>query len=154
MGSLDIGSLFTNIPPEETMNICTNLLYNNEDVIEGMNKNLLSLSTQESYVIFNDVLYKQKNDVAMGSLLGSTMTNVFLLFNKVKWLERNLNQLCIEDTFLFYSNRLSKSQSFVIVFMFVIQTCLFSLNKKKKLKVVISWNRSILGKKNICYNCL
>ena len=69
MGSLDIGSLFTNIPPEETMNICTNLLYNNEDVIEGMNKNLLSLSTQESYVIFNDVLYKQNDRVVMGSRL-------------------------------------------------------------------------------------
>ena len=69
MGSLDIGSLFTNIPPEETMNICTNLLYNNEDVIEGMNKNLLSLSTQESYVIFNDVLYKQKDRVVMRSPL-------------------------------------------------------------------------------------
>ena len=69
MGSLDIGSLFTNIPPEETMNICTNLLYNNEDVIEGINKNLLSLSTQESYVIFNDVLYKQNDRVVMGSRL-------------------------------------------------------------------------------------
>ena len=47
MGSLDADSLFTNIPLEETINICTNLLYNNEDVIEGINKcdfkNLLSL---------------------------------------------------------------------------------------------------------------
>ena len=62
MGSLDVDSLFTNIPLEETINICTNLLYNNEDVIEGINKsefkNLLSLATQESYFIFNDVLYK------------------------------------------------------------------------------------------------
>ena len=29
MGSLDVDSLFTNIPLEETINICTNLLYNN-----------------------------------------------------------------------------------------------------------------------------
>ena len=51
MGSLDVDSLFTNIPLEETINICTNLRYNNEDVIEGINKsefkNLLSLATQE-----------------------------------------------------------------------------------------------------------
>ena len=50
IGSLDVDSLFTNIPLEETINICTNLLYNNEDVIEGINKsefkNLLSLATQ------------------------------------------------------------------------------------------------------------
>ena len=49
MGSLDADSLFTNIPLEETINICTNLLYNNEDVIEGINKsefkNLLSLAS-------------------------------------------------------------------------------------------------------------
>ena len=92
MGSLDVDSLFTNIPLEETINICTNLLYNNEDVIEGINKsefkNLLSLATQESYLIFNDVLYKQKDGVAMGSPLGPTMANVFLSFYEVKWLEQ------------------------------------------------------------------
>ena len=32
MDSLDVDSLFTNIPLEGTINICTNLLYNNEDV--------------------------------------------------------------------------------------------------------------------------
>ena len=60
MGSLDVDSLFTNIPLEETINICTNLIYDNVDVIEGINKfefkNLLSLATQESYFLFNDVL--------------------------------------------------------------------------------------------------
>ena len=84
MGSLDVDSLFTNIPLEETINICTNY----EDVIEGINKsefkNLLPLATQESYFIFNDVLYKQKDGVAMGSPLGPTMANVFLSFYEVK----------------------------------------------------------------------
>ena len=37
IGSLDVDSLFTNIPVEETINICTNLLYNNEDVIVSIN---------------------------------------------------------------------------------------------------------------------
>ena len=49
MGSLHVNSLFTNIPVQETVNICTNLLYNNEDVIEGIKKSefnsLLSLAT-------------------------------------------------------------------------------------------------------------
>ena len=48
MGTLDVDSLFTMISLEGTTNVCTNLLYNNEDVIEGINKsgfkNLLSLS--------------------------------------------------------------------------------------------------------------
>ena len=88
MGSFDVDSLFTNIPLEETINICTNLLYNDEDVIEGISKsefkNLLSLANQESYFIFNDVLYKQKDGVAMGSPLGPTMANVFLSFYEIK----------------------------------------------------------------------
>ena len=92
MGSLDADSLFTNIPLEETINICTNLLYNNEDVIEGMNKseikNLLLLAAEKSYFIFNDVLYKQKDGVVMGLPLGPTMANVFLSFYEIKWLEQ------------------------------------------------------------------
>ena len=87
MGSLDVNSLSTNIPLEENINLSTNLLYNNKDVIEGTNKskfrNLLSLATQESHFTFNDVLYKQKDDLAMGSPLGPTMT-VFLSFCEVK----------------------------------------------------------------------
>ena len=67
MGSLDVDSLFTNIPLKETINICTNLLYNNVDVIEGINKTefekLLFLTTQESYFMFNDIFYKQKDGV-------------------------------------------------------------------------------------------
>ena len=87
MGSLDVESLFTNIPLEETINICTNLLYNIEGINKSEFKNLLSLATQESYFIFNDVLYKQKDSVAMGSPLGPTMANVFLSFCEIKWLE-------------------------------------------------------------------
>ena len=91
MGSLDVDSFFTNRLYEETINICTNLLHNNEDVIEVINKsefkNLLSLATQESYFIFNHVLYKQQDGLAMGSPLGPTMANV-LLFYEIKWLEQ------------------------------------------------------------------
>ena len=119
------------------------MLYSNdEDVIVGINKsefkNLL-LATQESYFIFNAVLYKQNDDVAMGSPPGPTMANVFLSFHEVKWLEqcpklRNLNQFFTEDmlmTFLFSSNWLNISQNFVIILILVIQTCLFPLIKKK-----------------------
>ena len=84
---LHIESLFTNIPLEETINICTNLLYSNEDVIKGINtsefKNLLPLATQKSYFIFDDVFYKQKDDVAIGLPLESTMANFFLPFYEV-----------------------------------------------------------------------
>ena len=89
-------SLFTKIPLEKTINICTNLLDNNEDVTESINKfkfkNLLSLATQESYFIFHDILYKQKDGMAMGSHLGPIMTKVFLSFYEIKWLEQCLKE--------------------------------------------------------------
>ena len=53
MDSLDADSLFTYIPLEETINICTNLLYDNVDIIEAIEKfefeNMLSLATRETY---------------------------------------------------------------------------------------------------------
>ena len=92
MGRLDVDSLFTNVPLEETINICNNLLYDNEDVIKSINKsefkNLLSLASQESPFIFNNVLYKQKDGMAMGLSLGPTMANVFSSFYEIKWLEQ------------------------------------------------------------------
>ena len=38
MGSLDIDSLFTNIPLEETIEICTNNLLKNSDIVHGLKK--------------------------------------------------------------------------------------------------------------------
>ena len=52
MGSLDVDSLFTNIPLEETIDICTNKLFENMKKIEGLSKiefkELLSLATKAS----------------------------------------------------------------------------------------------------------
>ena len=71
MGSLEVDSLFTKIPLEETINICTELIYDQNDNMEGLNKSgfkeLLSLATKESYFIFNEILCKQIDGVAMGS---------------------------------------------------------------------------------------
>ena len=53
MGSLDVDSLFTNILLEETIDICTNTLFENMEEVEGLSKiefkELLSLATRESY---------------------------------------------------------------------------------------------------------
>ena len=41
MGSLDVDSLFTNIPLDETINICVNQLFENTDTVEGFTKSKL-----------------------------------------------------------------------------------------------------------------
>ena len=85
MGSLDVGSLFTNIPFEETINTCTESTYNQNYIVEGLNeskfKELLFLVTKKSYFIFNEFLYKQIDCVAMGSSLRLTLANHFLCFS-------------------------------------------------------------------------
>ena len=72
MGSLDVDYLFTNIPLEETINICCDTLFKETDIYEGYSKSefkaLLSLASKESYFFFNEVLYRQNDGVAMGRL--------------------------------------------------------------------------------------
>ena len=50
MGSLDVDSLFTNIPLDETIDICINQLFENTDTVEGFKKSelkqLLCLATK------------------------------------------------------------------------------------------------------------
>ncbi len=90
MASFDVKSLFTNIPLDETINICLELLF--EDNIEVNNlsrkqfKSLLELAVKESAFLFDDTLYKQVDGVAMGSPLGPTLANIFLCFHENKWL--------------------------------------------------------------------
>ena len=63
MGSWDVDSLFTNIPLEGAINICTESIYDPKNSIEGLNKSelkeLLSLATIKPYFIFIEILYKQ-----------------------------------------------------------------------------------------------
>ena len=58
--------------------------------VEGLSKiefkELLSLATKESYFVFNGQLYKQVDGVAMGSPLGPTLANAFLVHFEKNWL--------------------------------------------------------------------
>ena len=91
MESLDVDPLFTNIPLEETIDICTNTLFENTEKVEGLSKiefkELLSLATKESYFISNGQLYKQVDGVAMGLPLGPMLANAFLIHFKKNWLQ-------------------------------------------------------------------
>ena len=90
MGSLDVDSLFTYFPLDETIDICVNQLCENTDTVEGFTKSelkqLLSLATKESYFIFKCLLYKQIDGVAMGSPLGHSLANAFLSYHEKNWL--------------------------------------------------------------------
>ena len=62
MGSLDVDSLFTNIPLEETIEICTNELFKESETVDGLSKTefkeLLSLATKDSHLILMEHFIK------------------------------------------------------------------------------------------------
>ena len=104
MGSLDVDSISTNIPLEETIDICTNTLFENMEKVEDLSKiefkELLSIAIKESYFIFNGRLYKYVDGVAMGSPLGPTLANAFLVH-----FEKNCLQNCPTDFKSHYCRR-------------------------------------------------
>ena len=90
LASFDVKSLFTNIPLEETIDICLNECERLNIVPFNLTrkqfKAFLDISVKESIFIFGDQLYKQVDGVAMGSPLGPTLANLFLCYHESKWL--------------------------------------------------------------------
>ena len=82
MASMDVESLFTNIPLTETIRNCVNDLSSNNFCSGKLSRKDLSeslkLATIESSFIFDNKLCKQIDGVAMGSPLGPTLANDFL----------------------------------------------------------------------------
>ena len=91
MASLDVDSLFTNVPLNETLDICLNKLKNNNVKIENLTyaqiREMLDIATKTSTILFNNKFYSQTDGVAMGSPLGPTLANAFLCSQESNWLD-------------------------------------------------------------------
>ena len=71
MGSLDVDSLFTNIPLEETIEICTNELFKETETAEGLNK--LSLNNFCLWLLRIHILF------LMGHSINKSMVRLWVL---------------------------------------------------------------------------
>ena len=110
MCSSDVDSLFTNIPLERTIEICTNELFKESEAVEALSKTeykeLLSLATKNSHFIFDETLYKQIDGAAIGSPLGPTFANAILVYHEknglsiVYWNIDNIDHYSIEGTLM------------------------------------------------------
>ena len=82
IASLDVGLLFTTIPLKETINNCVSDLHNKNLYNRKLNKydllKLLETASRECSFIFDFLIYKQIDRVAMGSPLGPTLASAFL----------------------------------------------------------------------------
>ena len=93
---LDVDSLFTNVPLDESIKICIHKLFKSEMTVSGLNNketfDMLSLTLEESIILFDNKYYSQINGVAMGSPLGPTLENIFLFYH-----ESNSLKVCPKD---------------------------------------------------------
>ena len=101
MASMDVESLFTNVPVSETITIITDIIFKDTEVFNGFNKQqftkLLCLAVQDNVFTFNNKLFKQVDGVAMGSPLGPLFANFFLGYLEEKYFTE-----CIEFKPSFY----------------------------------------------------
>ena len=115
MTSFDVKSLYTNIPLEETISICTSLLKKDPKhllhSLPHILQELLTLATSNSMFLFNNHLYKQVDGLAMGSPLGPALANAFLCFYEERWLDECPNEFrpvyyrrYIDDTFILFKH--------------------------------------------------
>ena len=89
MASLDVESLFTNIPLERTTRVCCDFLCSNNAKV-NINRidfeKLLTAALQNNFFSFEGKIYKQIYGVAMGYPLGPMLANAFLCFHERIWL--------------------------------------------------------------------
>ena len=71
MASLDLDSLFTNIPLKVTIDIYRDLLFDSKEAVDGLFKadfrELLTIAITESFILFDGRFFQQTDGVAMGS---------------------------------------------------------------------------------------
>ena len=88
--SFDITSLYTNVPKIETIEILTNLIYDNNLNIRGMTRNefklMLEYAINNTFFFFNNDYYEQIDGLAMGSPLSATLAKIFLCFHERDWI--------------------------------------------------------------------
>ena len=123
MCSYDIKSLFTNIPLQETIEICVKSLYDDADIktppfSRSVFKKLLEFSMCNLQFSFNDVMYQQDNGCGMGNLLSSILSNIYVgfheekIFSKKEVYSPTIYYRYVDDTFATFET-LADSKTFL-----------------------------------------
>ena len=116
MVSFDVESLFTNIPLQETIEICISSLFSSASDVLGITAKyfrcLLELAVTNSYFVFNEQFYRQKEGVGMGLPLGPSFANIFMCHHEKLWLSSCPSEFApifyrryVDDCFVIFRDR-------------------------------------------------
>ena len=110
--SFDISSLFTTVPLAETIEICADALYNDHSMAPSFPRDifveLMQLATSAVEFGFNNNMHRQIDGVAMGSLFGPALANIFVGYQETKLFKIAKRPLVyfryVDDTFAVFNN--------------------------------------------------
>ena len=120
MASFDVSSLFTNIPLDESVDLCVDLLFADCDTLEYKDckfnrtqfRKLLNFAVKDTHFVFNGQLFDQIDGVAMGSPLGPSLANIFMCILEQRYLDECpsefkpiLYRRYVDDTFCLFRSR-------------------------------------------------
>ena len=112
MCSFDVSSLFTNVPLDETIKVCSEALYDQSDsqlvIPKDMFVELMKSATFSVEFSFNSTTYKQTDGVAMGSPFNPALANIFVGYYEEKLFSQTQKPPTyfryVEDTFAIFDH--------------------------------------------------
>jgi hypothetical protein len=114
MCSLDVTSLFTNVPVKETLEIIVRHFYGGtvngfQNFTEVELRKLLEIALFDCYFIFDNELYQQVDGVSMGSPISPVLANIFLCDFEKRFLDTcpaefrpSFYKRYVDDTFIVF----------------------------------------------------
>ena len=138
MCSFDVSSLFTNVPFDKTIKICSEALYDQFDSQPVIPKDvfveLIKSATSSVELSFNNTMYKQIDGVAMGSPLGPALANIFVGYYEEKLFSQTQKPPTyfryVDDTFAIFDHE-AKADEFLTNLNWLHRSLKFTFEKKK-----------------------
>ena len=134
----DVSSLFTNVPLDKTIKICSEALYdqsNSRPVIpKDVFVELMKSATSSVEFSFNNTMYNQTDGVAMGSPLGPALANIFVGYYEEKLFSQTQKPPTyfryVDDTFAIFDHR-AEANEFLTKLNCLHPSLLFTFEKEE-----------------------